>query len=238
MLKQKNNFDHHKIMSQKNKLQEYFQNRRLELPKYISSRCGGSDHKPFWRSRVKFWSTVDNNYKEIVGDIVGTKIKAEMSAAELALEFLSPTFSSSDSSTCLKVREESNQENVGDKCERVKKTAIFVDVENLQKFVDQMGHHKIDDMDIYAFVGYHHHLSEKIFPKNVTKILSPSTRPDGSDTCMQIYIGYLLAQEKYDKYIIATRDHYGSALVDMITSDTLLWKKKDAYVVTQVSHIK
>lgn len=212
-------------MSGKNKLQEYFQTRHLPLPKYVSCRCGGSDHKPLWRSKVTFWSVMDNEFKEITSDILGSKVKAEISAADLVLNILTRDDVCQVSQVTLHKKRTVGQ-----------RTALFVDVENLPKFINEVVD-EIEGIDIYAFIGYHHCLSEKIFPENVIKVLSPSTRADGSDTCMQVYIGYMLAEEKYDTYFIATRDHYGSALVEMITADSLLWKNKDAKVVTQVSHI-
>lgn len=235
-------------MSSKNALQEYFQTRHLPLPKYVSCRCGGSDHQPLWQSKVTFWSVIDNDFKEVTSDIFGSKIKAEISAADLVLNILTRIDVSTkglhfidpvivpDVSQISPKSITPNQLILHKKRTVGRRTALFVDVENLPKFINEVVQ-EIEGIDIYAFIGYHHCLSEKTFPENVIKVLSPSTRADGSDTCMQVYIGYMLAQEKYNTYFIATRDHYGSALVEMITTDTLLWKKKDAKVVTQVSHI-
>lgn len=116
------------------------------------------------------------------------------------------------------------------------RTVLMVDVENLPKFIDEVVK-QITGLTIYAFVGEHHCLAGKEFPKGVIKILSPSTRQNGTDTCMQVYTGVFLTKDLFDTYLIATRDHYGSALVDMITADSLAWKRKNARVVTQISHI-
>lgn len=123
----------------------------------------------------------------------------------------------------------------------VPKTALLVDVENMPNFIDSVVQ-EISGLDIYAFVGEHHCLSDRKFPSGVIKILSPSTRSDGTDTCMQVYIGFLLGSgsKDYDNYLIATRDHYGSALVDMITNklqNIITWTPKNAKVVTQITHI-
>ena len=217
----------------KNILQEYFQIRHLPLPKYQTIKCGGSDHQPLWHSTITFWNNQTNEYQDIIGDIAGTKVKAEISAAHTVLCALNQHNTSplrSCSAPLVSFQNSNKKMRVNDR------TALFVDVENLPKFAEEAAAN-IDNITIYAFVGYHHCLSEKVFPDNIIKVLSPSTRSDGSDTCMQIYIGVLLSQNKYDTYLIATRDHYGSALVDMITSDTLLWSKKEARVVTQLSHI-
>lgn len=120
--------------------------------------------------------------------------------------------------------------------ETLKSTVILVDVENLPKFIDEIKH-RVNEFVIYAFVGEHHCLSDKIFPEGVIKISSPSTRPDGSDTCMQVYTGVMLACEMFDNYIIVTRDHYGSALVEMISTPGLGWKHKNARLVSKPSQL-
>lgn len=115
-------------------------------------------------------------------------------------------------------------------------TAILVDVENLPKFIDAISN-KLHNYAVYAFIGEHHCLSEKEYPPGIIKITSPSTRSDGTDTCMQVYTGMLLAREIYDSYIIATRDHYGSSLVEMISSPGLGWTPKKARLVTNPSQL-
>lgn len=213
----------------KNILQEYFQIRHLPLPKYHTVRYGGSDHQPLWRSKIIFWNNQTREDQEIIGDVAGSKIKAEISVAHILLHLLSQN-------KILYSNPLISPENINKKIKVNERTALFVDVENLPKFAEEASA-TTENITIYAFIGYHHCLSEKVFPDNIIKVLSPSTRSDGSDTCMQVHIGFLLSQNKYDTYLIATRDHYGSALVDMITSDTLLWDKKEARVVTQISHI-
>lgn len=116
------------------------------------------------------------------------------------------------------------------------KSAILVDVENLPKFIDAISN-KLHNYIVYAFIGEHHCLSEKEYPPGVIKITSPSTRSDGTDTCMQVYTGMLLSQEKYESYIIATRDHYGSTLVEMISSPGLGWSPKKARLVTNPTQL-
>lgn len=121
------------------------------------------------------------------------------------------------------------------------KTAILVDMENMPKFIDDIStitfDHKYSSVTIYAFVGEHHCLVDKGLPAGVIKIISPSTRPDGTDSCMQVYTGMLLAIGGYDSYLIATRDHFGSALVEMIMAPNLGWDSKYAKVITKSTHI-
>jgi hypothetical protein len=116
------------------------------------------------------------------------------------------------------------------------KTVLIVDVENLPKLLLSITT-KIPDLDIYAFVGEHHCLFDAKYHEGIKKIFSPSTRPDGTDTCIQVYVGTFLAKEAYEYYLIATRDHFGSALVEMISSYNLGWTPKPAKLVTKLADI-
>jgi hypothetical protein len=246
----------------KNQLQQIFQKKRLPLPKYDTIRAGGSDHKPIWRSTV----TLHDGTK-FQGDLFFTKTEADESAAVIALEYIhsnqmkstvktipsivtTKELSSSDNnSTPTAVNVKPLSPLVTDLTNRVnnipvisidnnptRKTAILVDVENLPKFIDGI-EDRINEFDIYAFIGEHHHSVDREFPDKVIKVISPSTRSDGTDTCMQVYIGMLLAREAYETYLIATRDHYGSALVEMIQAPNLGWINKSAKLVTKPSQI-
>lgn len=200
-------------MSLKNRLQEYFQKQGKPLPQYETVRVDGTDHRPVWQSCVHLYDG-----KKYIGDPDISKTKAEISAAENALMEIE----SSKTSILRGITE---------------RTVLLVDVENMPNFIDEVVK-EITGLRIYAFIGEHHCLANKIYPAGVIKVLSPSTRSDGTDTCMQVYTGFLLgSQDYYNRYLIATRDHYGSALIDMITSNIGFWIPKEARLVTQVSHI-
>lgn len=207
-------------MSAKNQLQEFFQKRRLPLPIYNIIRVGGTDHEPLWQATVCY-NNGDGD-KIIKGEIFPSKAQATMAVAEQVLKSL-------NTSNSVKIISPP-------------RTVLFVDVENMPNFIDEV-QKQIDKITIYAFIGHHHCLATKEWPSsnvinsNVIKILAHSTRPDGTDTAMQVYVGYYLAQNLYDRYYIATRDHYGSTLVEMITTQPGPWEPKNAYMVTQVSHI-
>ncbi len=117
------------------------------------------------------------------------------------------------------------------KYQSMNNVAMLVDLENMPKFLDNIKD-RLNEFTIYVFVGEHNALIERKLPKDVIKVVSPSTRSDGTDTCMQVYTGMLLSLDKHDEYIIVTRDHFGSALVEMITSSNLGWKPRSARVVT------
>lgn len=234
-------------MNYKNLLQEYLQKNKLPLAKYETVRLGGPDHSPQFQCKLTFTNLEGRNI-QLHGDIFNNKLQAEQSAAKNASQNMISTMTNSkpqSSKTVLKkdlttaTKHFNGNTNikrfVGDH------TALFVDVENLPKLINSVVN-EIQGLDIYAFVGIHHSLSEKEYvdpssSNNIIKVLSPSTRTDGTDTCMQTYIGYLLSTNKYETYLIATRDHFGSSLVDMITSPCLLWTAKNSKIVTQVSHI-
>jgi hypothetical protein len=199
-------------MSFKNRLQEYYQKEFGILPKYQTYRQGGSDHQPLWQS-----SLILHDEYMIIGEIQSTKSLAEQSAAENALSYLQSE----------KERRGKRKVDPG--------TVLLVDIENLPNLIQEVVE-EIEGLDIFGFVGIHHCLVEKPLPDGVTKIISPSTRPDGTDTCMQVYVGSLLVQGRYDTYLIATRDHFGSALVDIITSN-LIGAKVKARLITHVDQI-
>jgi hypothetical protein len=116
------------------------------------------------------------------------------------------------------------------------RTVLIIDLENLPKLADEVLIADLD-LDIYLFVGIHHCLASREYPRHVKKIVSPSTRRDGTDTCIQVFVGHLLATQMYDLYLIGTYDHYGSALVEMITQPGLGWSQREARVVTHISHL-
>jgi hypothetical protein len=197
-------------MSAKNQLQEFFQKHHLPLPIYTVHRVAGTDHQP------KYQATLQYNDIIITGAICSSKRHATLIVAEEALKMLRETKSVKTFSP--------------------ERSALFVDVENMPNFINEVIE-KIEGLTIYAFIGHHHHLSNKQWSSEVIKILSHSTRTDGTDTAIQVYIGYHLAHNNYDRYYIATRDHYGSILVEMISLQPGPWESKSAYVVTQIGHI-
>jgi hypothetical protein len=141
-----------------------------------------------------------------------------------------------------------------------KKTVLLVDIENMPKIIEDFlgGTPRIpDNFWIYAFVGKHHPLAgvrcgienDTLVPTNLVgrrnfdnfiKVISPSTRKDGTDTCMQMYTGIFLYKESFDEYLVCTRDHFGGTLVEFICSNEPdhPWKQKNANLVTCVEHIQ
>lgn len=194
-------------------LQEHCQKRKVANPIYERARVGGEDHEPLWISTV----TVDQ--LSFTGDVQKSKILADQAAADIALASLQESERTRATS---KILDES--------------TVVLVDVENLPKFIDELKS-EVSKCNVIAFVGEHHPLAEKTFPSNVLVIKTDSTRKDATDTCMQVYVGCLLAKNTYENYIIVTRDHFGSSLVDTIRSSRGNWMAKNARLVTSVSQL-
>lgn len=228
----------------KNDLQCIFQKKHLPLPIYTSVREGGEDHLPTWRCIVKL-----HNGEEYISDVYNKKTQAELCAASKALKSVNlsnvirnKTFDNGVSidkfTVDLQIETPLSKilprNNILDP--KLYPTIILVDVENMPKFIPSI-QDKISKYSVRAFVGEHHCLANKLYESGVKVILSPSTRTDGTDTCIQTYVGFLLAAGEFEQYLIATRDHFGSALVDMITAEGMPWKPKHAKVITNSSYL-
>ena len=208
-----------------NLLQEKCQGRGY--PVYVFTQHG-SPHQPTWYAEVYIPCLKES----FIGDECPTKKEAKTNAASKALKHVDSILTTTSSPQ--------NHIDLSKNCENsqvvTKNTALIVDVENMPKFITQLPVFEGPFM-IYAFVGKHHPLAHVDYGSDVIKVISPSTRKDGTDTCIQVYIGMLLMQNTIDVYLIATRDHFGGALVDLITSDTFRWNAKKAEIVTNVDHV-
>ena len=201
-------------MSSKNKLQEFFQKKQLTLPKYKTSNVGGQPHDPLWQSIVTL-----HDGSSYSGDIVSSKVEAELSAAEKALLYLNNESFSPKPILIEKIEE---------------KRVVLIDVENCPKAVDELLEKtRIENLIIYAFVGKDHPLSAREY-RGVKKILVPSNRKDAVDTCMIMYASFLLFTEVFEKYYIITGDHFGPTLAELMTSEHMPWKAKATFVCTNI----
>jgi len=232
-------------MSNKNKLQEYFQKKRLPLPLYETYRYGGPEHKPTWVTTVFLC-----NNKKFTGEIFFDKTSAENSAALNALDDIN-----SDNEIYLKMEKInlSTKKSIDSETEKkINKIVLLVDVENLHKFINDFNlilnndpnfsNTKFDpnynkNFDIYAFINKNHDLVDKIFPEYVKKVVCPSLQKNGTDTYIQVFVGILLAKEMYETYIIATKDHFGNLLTELINSSNVGWTNKKAYLIVKPSQL-
>lgn len=195
------------------------------FPVYETSRRGGTLKDPMWSSLIKL-NRSPSDGEVFLGDLYARKKNAEESAARRAFEALS---------SLREGVQPSHQVTV----EVKKSTVLMVDIENIPSIVSQLPMFK-GPMDIYVFVGKHHPLAGEDYQRaglNIRKVISPSTRPGGSDSFMQIHAGIFLANKRYEKYLIATRDHFGSALAELISTNTQEWDARPAAVVSTINHI-
>lgn len=200
-------------MNAKNIFQIYFQKRHLPIPKFTTYQIGGSDHQPIWQSRLVFQN------QTFVSDPNLKKTNAEISLAEKVMAYIT-----------------ASEPTIHKKVFDADTAVLLIDLENLPNFPEQIMPY-VQGLDVYAFVGSNHCLRDKHLPPGVVKIISPSTRPDGTDTCLQMYTALFLVHKPYDYYYIATRDHFGSGLVDMIKSAAMPWQPRRAQTVTRPQDI-
>jgi hypothetical protein len=249
----------------KNMLQEIFQKKNFSLPKYLPIRSGGSDHKPLWISTVILYDGSrfqgeECSMKNLADNSAALVALQSINANKQLTSVSKPipsTITPKEKQYILPIQMDSikmiidtptTRESIDRHFNDIylinkmndlsisRRTAILVDVENLQKFIYEIVE-RINEFTVYAFVGEHHCLVDRQLPNGVIRIISPSTRSDGTDTCMQVYVGMLLTIEAHDNYLIATRDHFGSTLVEMITCPNLGWVNKPARLVTKASQL-
>jgi len=162
--------------------------------------------------------------------------KLQVNKPTAVAEIVSLKQNNTNSISALKIQSLQPQPVISISTTNTTKTVLLVDTENLPKLIEQIPSNIAKTLDIYAFVSVHHPLEFKDFGESIIKIISPSTYKDGADTCIQLYTGIFLSQNKYDLYLIGTRDRFGSSLVSLIESKGMGWEPKKARVVTDIKH--
>lgn len=237
-------------MNYKGFLNEYFQKRKVSLPQYETKQIKNTEHNPLFISSITLYDgTIE------VGEICPKAKAAESSAAYIIIKKLSLLASydckildeskfsqenhKKEISNGPKIQTTDHNRNVISDKILTDRICVLIDLENLQKFPDDITDDEIlnKNLTIYVFVGKHHCLADKKLSNGIIRIISPSTRPNGTDTCIQVYTGMLLVKEYYDLYLIATRDNFGSTLAEMIGDPNLGWTPKKAYQITKISQI-
>lgn len=187
-------------MSFKNILQELYQKQKLPLPKYETVRLGGRDHRPVFVSKITLF---DGQIVE--GDQETTKRSSELNAAEKALQLVNPVKN-------IEPRDFNLKRRVG----------IFIDIENKPIIEDILNIVGVSTkIHIYAFASEEHPSLIKVKNKdfdmeNFQLIEVPTTRKDGADIGLMLFVGGLLFKKSYKDFIIVTGDHYGDALADCV----------------------
>lgn len=238
--------------SSKNLLQEFCVKHKHDLPIYDTKKVGGDSHNPEWLSYVTVVmhaaaaaaAEAEGKKRQSVtipGEISSSKISAEKSAALFMLQSLKGRDDKGEDS-------QEEEPSVAEVSPTEKLTlssqpprmAIFIDVENLPSMifssVTLKQKYPKAGITIFACVGKHHHAAKNDFGKRVNKVVVPTTRKDGVDTFIQMYIGHLMHGSEYDSFAIVTGDHFGHALAELIETKFTLDKnqltQKRASVVT------
>ena len=183
----------------KNKLQEFCQKHKNDLPDYDTNRIGGTDHQPIFKSSVTICHEGLKHTK--YGNPKPTAKKAELSAAKEMLTYV----------------ENIVNDNIKE-FETDVKTYILIDMENIHMgdFFD-----KYRFNDNYYFIGFstENHPSIK---KASSKITIQTIKSDRRDACDILMIGMtaqlLTVNKNIKNIIILTGDHFGPGLVDFINN--------------------
>lgn len=188
-------------MSQKNKLQEYYQKRGLNLPVYDTKRHGGKDHHPLWISTV---NVGDNEFSSKPHKKKG---KAEQEAAELALQFIS---GKNEKIVQVETKEEifflhPNWKEKLSWCNKI----FLIDLENCPHAA------KLNCPDstlMIGVVGHCHPLATQSLP--FAKSVINSAMKDAADHALTFLVGYLSTDltNSHEVYIVS-RDHYAEITV-------------------------
>jgi len=190
-------------MAAKNILQEIYQKKGSIVPQYQTSRIGGSDHKPRWISAV---TTLNGTYS---GEASNSKSLAESSAAIEALD----------------VEHQRCGPRPTKVFSRVSKLYILIDAENIPNAVKEyFDNYDCDNIEVRAFASVGHPVIKKLskyFHRKFEFLVTDSTRPDGADVEMILYVGGLLKDPTTPsdaEFVILTGDKFGATLCDCISS--------------------
>ena len=215
----------------KNKLQEYYQKKKLKLPHYRNKKIGEQQ-----------WKTILTLCDGTVfdGPICSNKSEADKEAAFMAMEYLKTLnrkkYSAKDVSSSQKEKysakdvSSSQKEDVEDsKPKNVirlsKKTVIYVDIENQHKAIDEiLGAFKFENLRIFAATNSS---GPKIQTKLDSDIVDLVNLPFSSRDVSDIYIIMLATthfnQGLFDQYLILSADKFGNTFVDLLGSNKLIW---------------
>lgn len=176
----------------KNKLQEFCQKKRLDLPIYNTIRLESKDHKPRFVSNVK----INLNNIEVNGKVKNKKKDAEISAAEHCLNRLEKY---------LKLQ----KKDIFPKHE----THILVDLENI-KLGDLRDRYNFKNVMFHIFAVENSSCLSTLKSDDYIYHTVKSTKRDAADVLLIMFVSKIL--DKNINLIILTQDHFGSALMDCI----------------------
>ena len=216
------------MMDDKNRLQDYLQKRALPHARYETSQVRGPPHCPVWQSTAVLHDGTGHRGSECI-----TKLDAQFSAARAALKHCQEE---QGGPTLLALDERLATLNLEERASW--QPALLVDVENMPKLIEQLSAEQLQTLTVYAFIGEHHHMIDKLaLPPTVTLVSTNSTRKDGTDCCMQVFTGALLARNAHPSYLVATGDRFGATLVEMIGQRGLGFEPVPAQLITRAEQL-
>lgn len=182
-------------MSNKNKLQEYFQKRNLPVPVYDTQKVGGQPHNPEWVSTV----VIDS--KRYSSNTQSKKILAEQDVAEMILCMLEneEVKTSKKEIEPLTFIEPSVLDEIKDR-----KKIILVDLENCPQASEVIEIPK--DTVIIGVIGHCHNLAQRSLP--FYKCVIPSAMKDAADHALTFLAGYISRNIEGQDIYLVSRDHY------------------------------
>jgi hypothetical protein len=181
-------------------LQTWIQRKSLSLPIYNTSRIGGTDCQPIFRSTVRV------NGREFTGQPEGSKIQAEQKAANQAYNVL---LISDNIPVPSKV-----PNWISDPV----RTLIVVDLDNRPRGLEELSGLQAE------IIGFAGKLSSSarnnfIVPSGTKRIIVDSTAKDGADIGIIVDLVRRLERGFDQRVFLLTGDHFGTALGDILRSE-------------------
>ena len=222
-------------LSAKNQLQEICTAHKWAPPSYQSFMEGPS-HAPSWRSTVMIRGNVYSS------GIRATRVAAEISAAELALEAMSKPIPLSSSSAIPSATPASSSpagfyptsipmptSTPSSSSSPPVQWIVLIDVENIQPDIDFT-----KPVEYHLFKSdYSVGLTNKYDLTRVTLHTIDSAVADAADHLLTYWAGKYSATRNIKQYVIVSRDKFSSATVSMLKTDgnTVLHFKHSAQFV-------
>lgn len=221
--------------SDKNKLQEYFQKRRLPLPKYTDRRVREQEWKTtlYLHGGQTFKSTIHRSKLEAQLEVatkalerLGISESNHHSRVESSKEQYSKgTLSNSLENDSFKVPSMSSSQ----RCLKLRtRTVLYIDTENQQKAVDNLlSYFTFVNLRIFAIKSRSSHCVNIVSTSDILDVITvDSHAKDASDIFITMLSSLHASNSNFDEYLILTTDNFGFTLSDLLKGESGLWKVK------------
>jgi hypothetical protein len=225
----------------KTALQELLQRRGSTLPRYETRRVGGEDHAPLFSSRVRV-----DGLETIVDGVGSSKRAAEACAAEMALRLLRSVGATERVRRSAWTVEESASvrpitpplaPDAPADAEEVaaspimppladERVVLWIDGENLPRDLARTVTSWPDaSLAVRCVVGPRHALAAEDHAHAADVVVAQTLHRDGADVALAMLVARALlldaVMERVRVHVVATGDHFGAALVDLVRSNVL-----------------